>query len=225
LFCPNCGAENSKESQFCGECGISLIETTKPVQLESESEPFFNAERANLVRRSYLIWFLLTMVISAFNFVYLYFNFQDLNELDKATPNKEGPPIKTESDKIIIYMVLSLFIPFFMFPVVYWKYDKLYKYLKANPMKQKTMPISGKKRLTYQILMFFFSLIGGVLISVGTYFYDPLILYILMPLGSVLLLVGMGLGIYIIVCDYRWQEALNERILQINPNAPEKSLF
>ena len=46
MFCPNCGANNSTEQNFCRTCGFNLEETAKSLLLQIPS-----AERAELLRR------------------------------------------------------------------------------------------------------------------------------------------------------------------------------
>jgi hypothetical protein len=188
-------------------------------------------QKTDLVRRNYLIWFLLSMATGIFNYVYMYFNFEDLKALDRNTPNKEGPSLSVDTNKVIIYMVLSIFIPFFIWAVTYWKFDKLHKYIQYNnPEQQKTIPLSGKKRLAILIVSFGLALLmtaSGYIISYLGFFYSysTIILAIFIPLAVISFIVVMGLAVYTIICDYRWQQALNERILLIDPYAEEKMLF
>ena len=46
MFCPNCGANNSTEQNFCRTCGLNLEDTAKSLILQIPS-----AESANLIRR------------------------------------------------------------------------------------------------------------------------------------------------------------------------------
>ena len=45
MFCPNCGANNSTEQNFCRSCGFNLDDTAKSLLLQIPS-----AETANLLR-------------------------------------------------------------------------------------------------------------------------------------------------------------------------------
>lgn len=46
MFCPNCGANNSTEQNFCRKCGFNLEESAKSLLLQIPS-----AERAEILRR------------------------------------------------------------------------------------------------------------------------------------------------------------------------------
>lgn len=50
MFCPNCGANNSTDQNFCRACGFNLEETAKSLLLQIPS-----AENANLLRRERLL--------------------------------------------------------------------------------------------------------------------------------------------------------------------------
>lgn len=174
------------------------------------------------------IWWLLSYVASPIYTVYLYFNFEDLNNLAQVRPPKEGPSLIIDKNNILIYIVLSLFIPFFIIIVRYWKYDKFYKYLEYNSVENQTMPISGKKQLGLSIALFAL-LFGGStfmgLLALPIVFYEIWLMGLFIGLGLALLLTGMGLSFYFIYTEYIWQKAMNEQVLMINPQAEEKMLF
>ncbi|NHJ41148.1 MAG: zinc ribbon domain-containing protein [Asgard group archaeon] len=233
-YCTNCGAENKNKYQYCTECGAALYTEVKLKQdniEKSDLSPDYKSRTVpvfgNLIRRNYIIWFLLSMAFSPFMYFYLYFNFMDLNELEKYTPNKEGPSLKTDLDKLIIELVISFLIPFYIFVIYYRKYKLLSEYLEYNQKNQKTFPISGKRRLIHTLLAFFLILISSTCIALGPslVFLSSIYLAIFLPIGIVLMIIAIGISIYLIYCEYKWQEALNERILMINPNAQEKILF
>ena len=50
MFCPNCGANNTTEQNFCRSCGLNLEDTAKSLLLQIPS-----AETANLIRRERLL--------------------------------------------------------------------------------------------------------------------------------------------------------------------------
>ncbi|NHJ46476.1 MAG: zinc ribbon domain-containing protein [Asgard group archaeon] len=238
-YCTNCGAFNEDKYKFCKNCGESLYGDPKPQQVGAQTSFAYTPDpkgpyapkRTNLVRRNFLIWFVLSMATGIFNYIYMYYNFEDLNELDKQTPNKEGPSLYVDPSKMLIYMVLGLFIPFFLWVVIYWKYEKLHKYIKYNnPENQRTIPMSGKKRIALYIVSFVFALLmtgaGYVIGYLGFFYsYSTIILGVFIPLVIVFFIVAIGISIYTIICDYRWQQAYNERVLLIDPNAEEKMLF
>jgi len=228
-YCPECGNKNQDDHSFCMNCGGALdqLEVKSIPTLEPQARPH-QPFAPVLVRRNYLIWWLLSYVASPMSLLYLYYNFEDMNNLELARPHKEGPSLTTEKNNIIIYIVLSALIPFVLIVVRYWKYDKFYKYLEYNSMKNQTMPISGKKMLTVSILMFSLMIIGITLLYL---LILPIVINLIwlmalfIGLGSAFILVGMGLGFYFIYTEYIWQKAMNERILMINPHAEEKTLF
>ena len=137
-YCPECGNKNQDDHSFCMNCGSALDQlVVKSIPtLEPQPAPY-QPSAPLLVRRNFLIWWLLSMVASPLYMVYLYFNFEDMNNLELARPHKEGPSLVTNKDNIILYLVLSAFIPFFIIIVRYWKYDKFYNYLEYSSMKNK----------------------------------------------------------------------------------------
>ncbi|MCK5046132.1 MAG: zinc-ribbon domain-containing protein [Candidatus Heimdallarchaeota archaeon] len=228
-YCPECGNKNQDDHTFCMNCGTALD------QLEVKSIPTLKPQPAPhqpsapvLVRRNFLIWWLLSMVASPLYMVYLYFNFEDMNNLELARPHKEGPSLVTNKNNIILYLVLSAFIPFFTFIVRYWKYDRFYNYLEFSSVKNQTMPMSGKKQLGISIAMMILLIIGSVLlnlIALPIVFNLMWLMGLFIGLGAACLIVGMVLSFYYIYTEYIWQKAMNERILMINPHAEEKTLF
>ncbi len=228
-YCPECGKENQDNHLFCMNCGTELNRLEKksiPI-LEPQPTPY-QPNLPVLVRRNFLIWWLLSYVASPIYLIYLYFNFEDLNNLVQLRPPKEGPSLKTDKNNVLIYIILSTFIPFFMIIVRYWKYDKFYKYLGYNSVKNQTMPISGKKQISLSILMFSMMLIGTVLLNLlilPMVYSEFWLMGLFIALGVASLLTGMVLSFYFIYTDYIWQKAMNEQILMINPHAEEKMLF
>ncbi len=228
-YCPECGNKNQDDHTFCMNCGSALDQlVVKSIPtLEPQPAPY-QPSAPLLVRRNFLIWWLLSMVASPLYMVYLYFNFEDMNNLELARPHKEGPSLETNKDNIILYLVLSAFIPFFIIIVRYWKYDKFYNYLEYSSMKNQTMPISGKKQIGLLITMVSTLIIGSVLlnlIALPIVFNLIWLMGLFIGLGAACLLVGVVLSFYYIYTEYIWQKAMNERVLMINPQAEEKTLF
>ncbi|MBK5115078.1 MAG: zinc ribbon domain-containing protein [Candidatus Heimdallarchaeota archaeon] len=228
-FCPECGNKIQENHQFCNKCGadINLFEKKSIPSLEPQARAYQPSAPA-LVRRNYLIWWLLTYLVSPFAYLYLYYNFEDLNNLVQVRPPKEGPSLITDKNSVLMYIILSVFIPFFIIVVRYWKYDKFYKYLEYSGTKIQTMPISGKKQLAYSIMLFVFLLTGIALLYM---LYIPFVLNtvwligLFIGLGAACVLASMGFSFYFIYTEYIWQKAMNEQVLMINPHAEEKTLF
>lgn len=228
-YCPECGNKNQDDHSFCMKCGMVLD------QLEKKSIPTLEPQARPqqpyapvLVRRNFLIWWLLSYIASPIYMVYLYFNFEDMNNLELAKPHKEGPSLEMDKDKMMLYLVLSVFIPFFIFILRYWKYDKFYNYLEFNSVKNQTMPISGRKQLGLTIALFVMMISGSILVSLTALpivFDEFWLMWVFIGVGGACMLVGMVLSFYFYYTEYIWQKAMNERVLMINPHAEEKTLF
>jgi hypothetical protein len=211
------------------KCGTDLdqLEKKSIPTLEPQARPY-QPVAPILVRRNFLIWWLLSYIASPIYLLYLYYNFEDMNNLELARPHKEGPSLKTDKDNMIIYLVLSALIPFFIIILIYWKYDKFYNYLEYNSAKNQTMPISGKKQIGLLITMVSTLIIGSVLLYLlvlPIVFNLIWLMGLFIGLGAACLLVGVVLSFYYIYTEYIWQKAMNERVLMINPHAEEKTLF
>lgn len=228
-YCPECGNKNQDDHSFCMKCGTDLdqLEKKSIPTLEPQARPY-QPVAPILVRRNFLIWWLLSYIANPIYLLYLYYNFEDMNNLELARPHKEGPSLKTDKDNMIIYLVLSAFIPFFIIILRYWKYDKFYNYLEYNSAKNQTMPISGKKQIGLLITMVSTLIIGSVLLNLlalPIVFNLIWLMGLFIGLGAACLLVGVVLSFYYIYTEYIWQKAMNERVLMINPQAEEKTLF
>ncbi|MCF2144505.1 MAG: zinc-ribbon domain-containing protein [Candidatus Heimdallarchaeota archaeon] len=240
-FCGKCGTQIDDDSvSFCPSCGESLesIEEKQKEQLLTQlpTESKIVMDKPELIRRNYLIWFLLSLATGIFSIVYLYFNFEDLNRLDKYRENPEVPSTHFEADQLTRYLILMFVLGlFFVIPGLVMnliikkkKYDLLYNYLRYSPTKQKTMPISGKKYLNLSILTAFLILVGSLVYFL---YFIPFIsgttwLYILLLLVSIASNIGgIVCAIFLRVHDYHWQQAYNERVLLLNPNAREVLLL
>ncbi|NHJ86014.1 MAG: zinc ribbon domain-containing protein [Asgard group archaeon] len=222
IFCPNCGEQNSEEHVFCSKCGAELKPDEKKGTIMESPRIAYETIMPTLVRRNYLLWFLYSIIISFFNAVYLYLNFEDLKSLKAYEPNKIGQILDSDRTKLIVLVVLSIFIPFIYVVLRYMKYKRLYDYLEGHQIRNYTMPSNPNTQLVVSIMMYFLSITGYVLYMV--IFYTDLNFA-----TNPLFWVGIGLlsstvlfSIYFLVCDYYWQKALNERILMINPHAEEK---
>ncbi len=228
-YCPECGNKIENDFRFCNKCGADLQNLEKGTGPKMEPQvQYYHPTAPNLVRRNFLIWWLLSYLASPIYMVYYYFNFEDLNNLVQARPNKEGPNLQTDKNNILIYIILSVVIPFFIIVVRYWKYDKLHKYIMYHEHDSKTIPPSGKKQVVVSILLFVMMLVGVALIYMIyiPFVYSTVWLFGLMiGLGVAFILVGLGLSFYFIYSEYIWQKAMNEQVLLINPYAEEKTLF
>lgn len=228
-YCRECGEKNSDDSSFCTKCGTQFALLKETGSAIVEHKVITEQPRvAPLVRRNFLLWWALSFVASPLYFVYIYFNFEDMNNLEERDVAKEGPSMKMEKDNIIMYMILSFIIPFVGIVVRYWKYDKFHKYLEYNYEKNQTMPISGKKYVWLTVIMILMLTIGSVLLNLlplPFIFTSGLMLGLFIGISVLTLIVGMGISFYLIYIEHIWQKAMNERILMIDPNAEEKSLF
>lgn len=66
MFCPNCGANNTTEQNFCRSCGLNLEDTAKSLLAQMPS-----AETANLLRREQMLEKFGTIAWSGFGIVLL----------------------------------------------------------------------------------------------------------------------------------------------------------
>ncbi len=90
------------------------------------------------------------------------------------------------------------------------------------------MPTSGKKQIGLLITMVSTMIIGSVLLillALPIVFNLIWLMGLFIGLGAACLLVGVVLSFYYIYTEYIWQKAMNERVLMINPQAEEKTLF
>ena len=228
-YCTECGNSNQDNHAFCMKCGAELDKLEKIGLPAYETQPISNQPIAPiLLRRSFVNWWLVSILFSPLAFFYLYLNFEDMNKLEQARPAKEGPSMYMDNNQILMYIVLSALIPFFIIIVRYWKYDKFHKYLEYQSNSQSTIPISGKKCVGLFVTLFLLLIAGNVLLSlIGL----PIILGelwltgLFIGLGSLFLIASIVISIYFIYSDYIWQKAMNEQILMIDPYAEEKALF
>ncbi|HUT82959.1 MAG TPA: zinc ribbon domain-containing protein [Candidatus Bathyarchaeia archaeon] len=241
-YCPMCGTNNEDKYLFCVKCGASLKSFEEkfggePTLMTPPPTPYVQ----NLVKRAFWLWLLLSLfVTSIFYYVYYYFNFEDMNKLNLATPAKEGPSLETDKTTVIIYIVISAIIPIpiFLFILNYWKYKKLNDYIKYNSGKNYTTPVSAGIRLAILIFQYIFTYaILGLTIYLEIYlfgifeylYFDPFMPLVLTSQMITIISIISGLSvfsliftIFMYVTDAKWQKAFNEQVSIVNPYAQEK---
>ncbi|NHJ87870.1 MAG: zinc ribbon domain-containing protein [Asgard group archaeon] len=244
-YCPMCGTNNDDRFQFCVKCGASLRSFEEKFGGEATLRtPPPTPNIQNLTKRAFWLWLLLSLLVTnIFYYVYYYYNFEDLNKLDLATPQKEGSSLQTNKSTVIVYIILSAIIPIPVFILIlnYWKYKKLNDYIKYNTKTSSTKPISVGGRLT---ILIFQTLISLTMIGFLIYFefyildifellaydpYDPYIpftlthqMIIMFSVIGALSFLGLIFTIIMYVTDAKWQQAYNEQVTNINPYAQEK---
>ena len=117
MFCPNCGAENPAEQNFCRNCGLNLSAVTQVV-----SEQFPSEEYARLQRRKALFERLGTFSLSISGIIAASFL------IFLAAYYKMilfGPEVLFWSGfaALIAFLLLSIF--FFNYPRLFMKFGKL----------------------------------------------------------------------------------------------------
>jgi len=228
-YCTFCGVKNLDDNVFCSKCGnkfIELDESGQPIQ-EIRTDP--TPKKPELFIRNYLLWLLISLVVSPINLLYIYFNFEDMNKLWDYEGSIEGPSMKMDEDRIILLIFLSYVIPFMGLVIRYWKYKNFRTYLKYNAPKNQTIPISGKKYVGIAIIDIILLYAGIALMYLTIYLpiasSSPLNFGLFLGFCLLTSLTSLGLSIYLLYNEYKWQKAMNERILTICPNAEEKPLF
>ncbi|MBD3189815.1 MAG: hypothetical protein GF308_04185 [Candidatus Heimdallarchaeota archaeon] len=235
-YCQACGFEIDDYTSYCPSCGAEIIQS----EAKRHPPPTLQYPRLpQLVQRNYLIWFLLSMFTGIFGIIYLYLVFDDLNKLAKYPRPEEVPSPAIDTDQVIILLVVGIVLasvipiaPFIInYIIFYKKYRKLNDYITHHPQKQTKKPIEAKKYLGLMIgrdllilIMLAAFVLGGVLPAVMVDL-ALVVIIILFVLGGVSVLGIIGINIYLIIQDFRWQEALNERITIIDPTAPMKELL
>jgi hypothetical protein len=234
-YCQSCGTEVEEYVKFCPKCGARIADGTE----KEAVEPVIREEQRRyppLVQRNYLIFFLLNMVTGVFGFIYLYLIFEDLDKMAEY-PRPEGVPSpRADKDQLLILLIVSILLSgtviapiIIQFIIVHRKYSALNDYIRAHPIKQETYPLETKKVMWLMggiIILLFLSgafIASGVLIVVFTNIFW--IVFISYPLAGLCFLGIIAIGIYLVIQDFRWQDAMNERVRILDPNAPMKDLF
>jgi hypothetical protein len=169
----------------------------------------------HLEQRNFWLWFVITICTFGIGgIVYMYLNLDDLNKLDKY-PRPKGVP-STEVSLALVIVLCCCLPPIGAIIAQYYKFDKLHNYIKYHPQKQRTQVVSGGKFLLI-------SIIGAIIISgassvMGTAFSiiastgTPGPWFLISRLFTAFTsLLSLGLSIYILILNYQWQEAFNER--------------
>ena len=232
--CQYCGAELIEGDLFCHACGSPVRKAGDFKQPQQEyitkAQPIY-VIRKPLIARNFILWYLISMVASPLMMIYLYFNFQDLNNLDEFERPTKVPVMDINMTTILILMVLGfLGLGIFTFPYLYYlKWEKLYQYLESDPNKQKNKIDSGKKiagiYAGYMALVILFS-IGYALFSVFAPMYSFNAMIIIMVVFYLIVIGGsLGFAVYYLIQSYRWQEAYNELAYRICPETIKQDLF
>ncbi|MEA2071492.1 MAG: zinc-ribbon domain-containing protein [Asgard group archaeon] len=239
LYCPECGTYVEEDVRFCPNCGANIEITKQEIvseppeeqELTTLKQPSYEPELPPLERRNFWIWFLLSIVTSGIGaLIYSYINFEDMNKLNKYPKPARVPSIETDTSTYLILSVVGLFLGFF--PIInliytYRKFNLLYKYITNHPQSQKNMPPKPSKFIWAMVLSivlpFLFSIPIIVLSVIQGYSGSSQQIAFIIPIvfGSLMAVIGIGLLIYFIILQVRWQDAYNERVLMIDPNAPE----
>ncbi len=253
-YCPSCGADvNIEEKIQTTEPEVSgeEVQMAKPGH-DQFQQP--QQELPHLVQRNYLIWFLLNFVVPIAYLIYFYFVFDDLNKLDQYPKPAGNTSTKLEQNSMILIIVLyvlglGLIANYILYSK---KYGMFNDYLDTHPQKQTKLPSKNFIKLMIfrdislylglglafggaAILGFFagkgvdlFFSIANVAPSIAATIGFSSGLYagiILLVLGILLSIPSMIIGIYMIVLDFRWQEAMNERVSIIDPNFIKKDFL
>jgi hypothetical protein len=132
MFCPNCGAENPAEQNFCRSCGLNLNAVTLAI-----SEQFPSEEYARLQRRKKLFERLGTFSLSiagiiAASFVIFLAAYYKMIFL--------GPEILFWSGfaALIGFLLLSIF--FFNYPKLFMKFEMLDPHKRPTSEPEITVP-------------------------------------------------------------------------------------
>ena len=251
VYCPACGAEIGENIAFCPNCGAPVSGEKKIQMAQPEHAQFQQPQEPlpQLVQRNYLIWLLLSFVTGIFGLIYIYIVFEDLRNLDKHPKPKGVKSTYIDQSQYILYIVLYVLgLAIIANYLIYSKkYGLFNDYLDTHPQKQTNLPSRNYIKLmigrdVLLILMTGFMIAGSLLIGLS-YDYGGYLTIVeigppttamltLVPLLAMLFSIGglcfigvMIIGIYLFVLDYRWQEAMNERVRMIDPNARMKTLF
>jgi zinc ribbon protein len=135
MFCPNCGAENRVEQNFCRSCGLKLDAISQAV-----ADQFPSKEYAALQRRKELFEKLGLFSLSAAGLIGLGFL------LFKVAYFKLilfGPDVLFWSSAIALIGFLLLSVFFFNYPKLFMKFEKLNSRL--SPPEESTLTASTNK--------------------------------------------------------------------------------
>ncbi len=252
-YCPSCGAEIGDHLEYCPSCGAQINAEDKnkipkpghdEIQMAKSGHAQFQQELPQLVQRNYLIWFLLSYLTGVVMFIYMYFVFDDLNKLDKYPKPAGVKSTYLDQNTVILYIVLY-FLGFGIianYLVNSKKYGMFNDYLDTHPQKQNKLP--SKKYIKLMIVrdilgflmsgvgmvFYFIFLIGFDMLNIGsgipTFSNAMLIMSIIaIVLTGICFVAVMIIAIYLIVLDFRWQEAMNERVRIIDPNFIKKDFL
>ena len=243
--CSFCGTELLEGDLFCHSCGSPVESDTgiKPPQQEQlgyaqsaqkafsgYSKPITTSYQP-LIARKFILWYLLSMLFGPLIYVYLYFNFQDLDRLYQYNRPSSIPAMNIDINKIFIIGAIGLFCGFgiFYIPYIYYlKWEKLHRYIEHSEIKPNTRPASGKQVLVVMIVNTLISIVAAVLYAVFStilQFSSSMPLLYMGIMYVAIMIPAIIFGIYFLIQSYRWQEAYNEIAFRICPNTIRQDLF
>lgn len=170
-----------------------------------------------LNQRSFWLWLLLSIItLGIGGLIYLYLNLDDLNRLDKYPRPANVPSTKNET---VILILLALCLPpIGLFIAMYVKFHKLQRYLAAHPVRGSQQVASGGKVLTIMLFSAFMSVASSLVYRIKMYFFPGPIGPVVYVTTALIGIVGLILAIVLLVYNYHWQEAYNERVRLLTEN-------
>jgi hypothetical protein len=246
-FCPKCGAQIVEAADKA-----MPLPPPPPEYAQKGHAQFQQPQQAlpQLVQRNYLIWFLLTFVTGIVGLIYLYIIFEDMKKLDQYPKPKGVPSITLDQNQLILIIVLYVLgLGLIANYIIYSKkYGMFNDYLDAHPQKQEKLPSRNYIKLMIgRDIMFLLSglffavgpIVSALTIDLGNTYLaiagtaplsTAMVTFVLFTvifsvIGGLLVVGGMIIAIYQIVLDFRWQEAMNERVRIVDPKAPMKDFI
>jgi hypothetical protein len=117
MFCPNCGAENRSEQNYCRSCGLKLDAISQLV-----GEQFPTEEYARLQKRKELFEKLGLLSLSVFGFLVVAILFSKA-VIYKIVLFGEGFIFGAAFAALVVFGLLSVF--FFNYPKLFMNFEKL----------------------------------------------------------------------------------------------------
>lgn len=233
--CENCGTEVLDDNVFCHNCGTQIHSNTgfkQPDQEYLNHNKQFIVTKQPLIARNFWYWYLLSILLSPLMYLYLYYNFEDLKNLDEYERPSETPPMNIDMTKILILGAIAIFcgLAAFIMPYIYYlKLEKLYQYIESQPSKQQTRTVSGKKFAAISIVYFIAIMILYVVMMLGLTVFnfssDAGFIAFSMSLYVSIFVIIIAFTIYNIFHSNKWQKAYNEIAYSICPKTIKQDLF
>ncbi|MFX1537155.1 MAG: zinc-ribbon domain-containing protein [Promethearchaeota archaeon] len=241
VFCPQCGSKLEVPEKDTEKIGPIVSEDELTAKEQVDPSYGYPAQYPPTPQQAYLppletrnfwAWYLLSLVSGGIAMlIYMYLNFEDLNKLAAYPRPREVPSPEVDTQLVLILFIVSFITggsggSIVMIYLYYLKFQKLHDYLQYHPQKQETIPLEGTKIVILQIM----SCIG--IVCFFPLFFIPVFLFLgnnvvfisLIILAVIAFIVLIGITIYFLIESAKWQQAYNERVLMINPNARQKYL-